>query len=287
MPCTQFPPDAAERYAAGTMAEPERSAFEDHFFDCETCFAGVQAAQALAAALHHNRTTPGATVRGAARSPRPWLALAAVLVLAVAAVALWRASAAREPEPQTTASLPAEAPPAATPVEPVDPPAPPAAPSPAPDSAATPPSERRALIAQLALFTPPVYLRLPSRGAPTDADAVDAALAGYSDRQYDRVAAALTRLLPTLTGEPASRAAFYLGIVELLRGRVAEGQAALVQAVQADVPPYSDEAHFYLAKAALAAGNEAVAHDELTMAINAEAGPEGEAARMLAQLSRR
>ena len=57
-----------------------------------------------------------------------------------------------------------------------------------------------------------------------------------------------------------------------------------MQVSASGVQPYADEAHFYLAKAALAAADVDTAKRELALAVDREAGPEGEAARLLAQL---
>ena len=48
--------------------------------------------------------------------------------------------------------------------------------------------------------------------------------------------------------------------------------------------PYADEAHFYLAKVALRAGDLTTAARELEIAVDREAGPDGDAARLLAEL---
>lgn len=48
MTCAQnVEPEAAERYVLGQMTEPELSAFEEHYFACDECFATVQALQDL------------------------------------------------------------------------------------------------------------------------------------------------------------------------------------------------------------------------------------------------
>ena len=50
------------------------------------------------------------------------------------------------------------------------------------------------------------------------------------------------------------------------------------------IGPYADEAHFYLAKAALKAGDLTSATRELQIAVEREAGPDGDAAKLLAEV---
>ena len=50
------------------------------------------------------------------------------------------------------------------------------------------------------------------------------------------------------------------------------------------IGPYADEARIYLAKAALKAGDLTSATRELQIAVEREAGPEGDAAKLLAEV---
>ena len=59
---------------------------------------------------------------------------------------------------------------------------------------------------------------------------------------------------------------------------------ALQRSANSGVSPYADEAHFYLAKAALKAGDLTSATRELQIAVEREAGPEGDAAKLLAEV---
>jgi hypothetical protein len=75
-----------ERYAAGTLGEPEAEALEAHAFGCEACWAEMQCAVELHAALT-NEGRPGIRLDQSDRA-RLWrwpigLAAAAVLVLAI------------------------------------------------------------------------------------------------------------------------------------------------------------------------------------------------------------
>lgn len=78
----------AEDYLANRLDESTRSAFEDHFFECDACFAALETEDALARA---SRELPGAGTDVAAPGRTlflPWLLAAAAVVLAVAAAGL-------------------------------------------------------------------------------------------------------------------------------------------------------------------------------------------------------
>jgi predicted Zn-dependent protease len=166
------------------------------------------------------------------------------------------------------------APPA--PVAPATPPAP--APMP---SAAVDPKER---LAKWAAVTPPQYLALTTRSErDADAEAFDAAMVHYSAGRYRQAADGLHPLAARTPD--AAHVQFFLGISQLMTGKLAEARGALQRSADTGVTPYSDEAHFYLAKAALRAGDLDAARRELTIAVDREAGPLGQAARMLADIT--
>ena len=84
----------------------------------------------------------------------------------------------------------------------------------------------------------------------------------------------------------AAHVHFFLGISELMTDNVSRARGALQRSADSGVTPYADEAHFYLAKVAFRAGDLTAAARELEMAVEREAGPEGDAARLLAELRR-
>jgi anti-sigma factor RsiW len=83
--------DIDQRYLAGTLSPGEAEAFEEHYFDCERCWALVQRGLAVRAA-----GAAGAPVASTRRASRPqwWIGLAAAGVLA-ASMALWYSSRGR------------------------------------------------------------------------------------------------------------------------------------------------------------------------------------------------
>ncbi len=82
--------DIDQRYLAGTLSPAEADAFEEHYFDCERCWALVQRGLALRAA-----GAPATATRHASRR-QWWQGLAAAVVL-VAAGALWYSFRAQRP----------------------------------------------------------------------------------------------------------------------------------------------------------------------------------------------
>ena len=85
---------ASERYLLGEMSEPERFAFEDHYFQCKECADDVRAGTALARGIQAIGREDAAARRpvGAAPAERAasrwwsWLSPAALIPTAVAAM---------------------------------------------------------------------------------------------------------------------------------------------------------------------------------------------------------
>jgi tetratricopeptide (TPR) repeat protein len=283
--------DSAERYVSGTMPDGERSSFEDHFFICDRCFQAVQALQDATAVLGADpavsaRPLPEATVSPRRLVPAPWMALAAMLVVAVG-VGL---SVLRLPRDTVNAPESTPAPAAAAPSTPVPPSPVPSgpttdAPAPAPTTSSSTPAPRSNAngISTLARVTPPPYVALTTRSeADAQAQAFDAAMAQYSKGDYRRAARALRELVTAAPG--LAHAQFFLGVSELMQQNADGARAALQRAVDSAAAPYADEAHFYLGKAALQAGDVDAARREFRLAVDVEAGPRGEAARLLREL---
>ncbi|MEO8076242.1 MAG: tetratricopeptide repeat protein [Acidobacteriota bacterium] len=265
MPECSVLPESVERYVSGDMADDEQALFEEHFFSCDACLARVQGLQALQHALPATATAPAAPGRSWARSR--WLVTAAASLLV--GVTLWQTQRLIAPLPAPVSS---EAPRAA--VIPVTPP---------PDPLSQPGPPVQPELERMAAIAAPRYVSLPTRSAEdADATAFRAAMSRYGAGQYDEAAKDLRAVT---TRSPAlAHAQFFLGISELMAGRIVPARAALQKASASAERPYADEAHFYLAKAALREGHAADAERELKIALARDAGPRGEAARLLKQL---
>jgi tetratricopeptide (TPR) repeat protein len=265
--------DSAERYVDGTMPEEERSAFEEHYFTCDSCFGAVQALQDAQAVLSQDRL-PGVGPAESAATPArrglplTWMALAAALVLAVF---VWRVPRSLEAPAPTSAPAPAAAPADAV-----------AAPGAAPAPAVTPSLEPDRLT-RLGALVPPAYVPLATRSEEGEqAAAFEKAMLHYVDGRYEQAARDLGTIAASAPELPHVQ--FFLGISELMSGNIARGRAALQRSAASNAFPYADEAHFYLAKAAIRARDFDAARRELAIAVKREAGPSGEAARLLADL---
>ncbi len=80
----------AERYVTGRLAPEEAAAFEEHYLDCPSCCARVEAAERLQRGLRRLAEQAAVRAPGVSRRSRsPQLALAAAALLAVALVPVW------------------------------------------------------------------------------------------------------------------------------------------------------------------------------------------------------
>jgi hypothetical protein len=275
--------DLADAYVAGTLAEPDQAAYEEHYFSCPECFAqvrllqevrdGLRAAPARPAA-HHARPRPWV-------SSTPWFGLAAAAGL-LAAFAYWyrdEAPSQARQQPPVQAPAPVVPAPAAPSVAANPPGAAPRPPAPGPAA----PTRRQAL-QQLAMIVAPRYVPIAVRGGEPSADRFDAAMRHYVAGRHRDAARDLAALADERPSDPG--VAFFLGISELASDRPAAARDALARAAGMGIPPYADEAHFYLGKAALALDDVDAARRELGIAVARESGPEGEAARILAALDK-
>jgi hypothetical protein len=282
MTTCQQSPDLAAQYVAGDLAEPERTAFEDHFCGCDRCFRTVQGLQDAAALLAAEQRAADAARPQTSRSlPYKWLAMAATLVVAVA---IWNMS---DEDPR-------EAVVALAPAAPASEPRPAPTPSPTAVSAPTPalPTKAAAALAasnrldRWASVSPPQYVPLTTRSAPDtvneEIQPFNDAMAHYSAGRYGQAAEGLGALAER--SPDAAHVHFFLGIAELMRNNVARARGALQRSADSGVSPYADEAHFYLAKAALKAGDLTTATHELQIAVERDAGPDGDAEKLLAEV---
>jgi hypothetical protein len=278
-------PDTAERYVSGTLPEPERTSFEEHFFGCTKCFPVVQALEDARSVLAGEvRDVEGAPAGPARVLPTRWLALAAmVVVVAGLALVARRLAAPSEIRPTAPGSSQAQSQRPDAPASPPSAAQAPLAAVPRPDAPGQRAAQERP--ARWAAVVPPQYVALTTRAGQEaeeeDARMFDEAMTHYSARRYSQAA---ERLQALNDRSPSAHVQFFLGISELMSGQEARAGVALQLCASARTSPYSDEAHFYLAKLALRAGDLTAAVRELEIAVEREAGPTGEAARLLNEI---
>jgi hypothetical protein len=291
--------DLIEDYLLGRLTESDRDAFEAHFFECEDCYARLEAARLLRRELRAS----GAKVvplRRFART-RTWLATAAGLgavAVGVSFLTFRREGLAPAPatapapeilpSPLPAASPPPQLPPATVaPAAPrmVAPATPPPRPSPAPLATPRPQLEpgrvASSSLRDLGRFDPPPYVPGPPAGEPSAADRVFAnAMTHYAKRDCR---SALPDLRRAVALDPTrAEFAFYLGICSLLSDDVDAGITSLEKALAVD--PRRDAAAFYLAKGLLLRGDRAAAQARLRD-LAVRPGPfQGQSRTLLVQL---
>ncbi|MFN7986693.1 MAG: tetratricopeptide repeat protein [Thermoanaerobaculia bacterium] len=245
--CPDMPQtEAMERYLRGELEEPAASAFEEHYFTCDSCFAALEDLRSLRTELVRSRKAVSLTAAMARHLP--WLGLAAaVLALGVAGTFL----------------LSRERP----------------APTPEPDAVTTPSSR----FAELARVEPPAWTPVRLRGSEDEAGRrFREAMEKYEKGDW---AAALPILRDASQLDPsAPGASFYRGGCALLAGDPAEAAESLERVVALGDTPYLEEARFYLAKARLAKGDAPGARNELLRIAREDGRRRAEARLLLGRL---
>ena len=258
----------AERYLLAELAEPDRDAYERHFFDCVRCFQALTTVSALRTQLNAADSPPSSSRPSSA--PRWWLAAAAGVALGVGLWAMW-------PTGQ------ADAPPLLTSADPTGIAKPPEAPAilPSPARGETPPPA----LTELARFSPPTYTPAVLRGPEDEAHRLFvAAMANYVRGEHRLARDGLRSAAGKNPG--ATDAAFFHGVCLLLTGQPRPGIAELRRTVALGNSPYLEEAHFYLAKGLLQVGDVDSARRELRTMIALGGDRQREAKQLLNQIDR-
>ena len=264
----------AERYLTGDLTEPERDAYEHHYFDCDRCTDELATVRALRTELAVPGALPSGASSGSQRHWWPaWLGAAAVIVLGAGLWTWWPArDAAVTPAPGATVS--ATTPPATTSTPPI-----PITPAP------TSPPAQAVSLRVLGEFDPPSYEAPVLRGSDDAARTLFQAamthyLAGAHDRAIEGLRAATSR-------DPrAPDASFYLGVSLLLTKQPQAGIRELRRTIALGDSPYLEEAHFYLAKGLLQTGDAAAASRELRAMIALGGDRQRDATLLLGRIER-
>jgi tetratricopeptide (TPR) repeat protein len=239
-----------ERYVSSRLSEPEREAYENHYFGCDVCFSELETLRLTRQALQKSASAIRAEPlpRKAPSGFRWILWIAAPIAAALAlAIGFW---------PRT--------PPApVTPVARVQSP-----------SAAKP-------LAELAQFEPPRFLPSLLRGAE-EQNLFALGMERYTRHDY---AAAIPYLRKAAAGSTQAEAArFFLASCELL---TSNPDAAIVdfRGVLSNANSvFTAETHYSLAKAFLQKGDTAAARRELQRTIDLQSDFASQASELLARL---
>ncbi len=234
-----------EDYLHDRLDETARRRVEEHYFACASCLARIETLQALRPALLRDteRRSPGL-------GKRLGVAVAAAAAVIAAALVVQQVRGRHETERESqTARVTA-----------------PVAAAPRMDG-----RERE----RLAQLTAPAYRRPALRNSTAAVPGFDAAMDAYGRGDYLGAAQRLSPLATAHAERP--EVLFFLGVSQLLSGRVADGVARLEQTVALGDTPYLEQATFCLAKARLAAGDVAKAEEALEAVIRLRGDLEGPA----------
>lgn len=292
MQCEQVLRDEiAERYLRGALSAADQEAFEDHYFECASCFDELENLRLIREALAGGAAA-GEARSGARAGWAPWKWAAAAVVALVAGGLYWRFVSSNGPpaRPGNEQGRLAERQPA-VPVQPApeepSPPVPetvssaqqhPSAPSEVVGAAA-----RSVALAALATVRAPQYTPPTLRGALDEAERrFREAMRLYVRRDYAGATAGLSAAAGLDRERPDI--AFFLGICELLTDEPMAAIAELRRTIALGESPYLEEAHFYLAKAHVRRGELASAASQLEATIRLRGEREQEARGLLQKL---
>lgn len=163
--------EIAERYLLGRLTEPDRDAFEAHFFECDACLDHLRTLEALQAELASTALLPERAT--AIRRAPMWVWAVAALVLAATTAGLWFAISpgTRAPAPRVTQERAAPAP-----------------------ETSSPRPEPNAAVLELARVEPPPYFPVTLRGArDRAAETFDAAMTQYAEGDFAAAASSRRR----------------------------------------------------------------------------------------------
>jgi tetratricopeptide (TPR) repeat protein len=197
-----------EKYLLGNLSDTEMEEFEQHFFECDECFARLEALQAAQRVLAAEPISRAFQIQRPQRL-RTWgwpVAAAAVVVIGLVAVLWW---VMRPPFPRTAALSPA--------------------------------------LLELARIEPPSYDSVRLRGAQDEAQQrFREAMDFYTAADYASAIPGLEEAATLDPNAP--NISFYLGACYLLTERTSKGVAELDRAVEMGDTPYLEEALLLLAQ---------------------------------------
>lgn len=281
--------ELARRYLLGALSAADQEAFEQHYFECASCFDELENLRLLRQALAPGAAAgeAGSSARGG-RAPWRWASAAAAVVALVAGGLYlgWVGSNGPPGGPGRGDGRLAEQQPA-VPVQPApeapSPPLPESASSAHAPSSAAGAAARSAALAALAVVQAPQYTPATLRGALDEAARrFREAMRLYVRKDYAgaraelRAAAGLDRERPDI--------AFFLGVCELLTGEPGAAITELERTIALGESPYLEEAHFYLAKAHVRRGELTDAAAEFDATVRLRGEREQEARELLQKL---
>lgn len=259
--------DVLERYLLKRLSEAEQDAFEQHYFECNSCFERLQLAKAIqetdGVRDPSNRAGFSSVFLGL---PRNSINAVTVITLLLAGIAFatWRYHVR---DNQSTAQVLRE------------------------QSRDIASSNVRATtsavlspIAELARIDPPPYTPVILRDSEDPASKrFQDAMRPYMRRDY---ASAIPGLRRVVDMDPkAANANFYLGVCYLFIDQADLAISSLKTTISLHDPNYVEEAHFYLAKAYIRKNDLAAAKSELERTVQLQGDREEEARKLEKRLT--
>lgn len=253
--------DILEKYLLGRLPDQDRDNFEQHYFECNSCFASVQIGIAAWEDLKKNPPVRRPVRRASFRQPWIWTPAFAALLIVLGGI--WWYAARIE---SRTVKVGTSSPPISQ------------------DS-----SQRNVTAApgieELAKVEPPPYTPIVVRGSEDSAhEGFRQAMQFYSKGDYARAIPGLRSAARASPDVPSF--SFYLGACYLLTGQVDPAIQFFRKTVSIAVPAYSEPSHFYLAKAYLKKRDVSAAKEELRMTIAMNGGEASKAEGLLNQLGK-
>lgn len=253
--------DVPERYALGRLTDSERDEFEQHYFECDSCFSQLQTALALQEELRHQprvRTQAGGT---SLRRMWFWAPASAALALFLVVGVWWYAGRKQQFAPQATSSTPVVK----------------------PETSGQLASSAAPSLEELARVQPPAYSPVVLRGAEDEAhESFRKAMQHYLKNDYT---GAIPGLRAAVKANPDTASFhFYLGACYLLTNQSDWAIKSFRKTISLENSTYSGQAHFYLAKAYLQEKDVSAAERELQATVPLDGGNAAEAREILHQL---
>jgi tetratricopeptide (TPR) repeat protein len=266
MNCTEIADqEVLERYLLRQLSEAEQDAFEQHYFECNSCFEQLQIARAIQEKDGiREASEPAGFSPGSLRLRGNWInSMAVIGLLAGIVFAAWRYHA-RDNQPVAQVSPGQSGNVASSEL-------------PATGPVASP------LIAELARIDPPPFFPIVLRGSESQAsERFQDAMREYVRRDY---ASAIPGLRRVAQMDPqAANANFYLGACYLLINQTDLAIPAFEKTISLHEPNYAGQAHFYLAKAYIRKHDLRAAESELEKTVRLHSDREEEAMKLEKQL---
>jgi TolA-binding protein len=254
--------DFLERYVLDRLTEPERDAFEQHYFECPSCFSLLHTAVSAQAELRHLAPTRPRTGAALFQWRWAWTPAIAAIVVILAVGSWWYSARKQQPSQRDSQSASST--------------------TPAPGQPGSPSSTAPSLEELASVEPPPYSAKVLRSGEDAAHETFRQAMQYYLKSDY---ANAIPGLQAAAKASPrTARFIFYLGACYLLTDQADSAIRSFRKTISIGDPDYSESAHFYLAKAYLRKRDVSNAEDELRTTVRLHGSKEAEAAEILRQL---